>query len=219
MTRKMTGIGWVIALVAAGWAAPAEAQRGPGPGFQAGPNMGRSLELALENSEPMELTADQLSQLQELKTILDGEVLPLAEEMKNLREQIWAGDVPRAEGFRQMETLRGELITASAPLRGRVQEILTVAQHGRLQALVWQERPGRGRGAALGGMGAGRAGIAPMAGRGGVRGFQPGMGARGLQRPMRGIRGGVGPGWGGRGWGAGAPLPPGGGELLPSEGF
>ena len=102
----------------------------------------------MENQEELELNEDQVAQLQELKRVLDEDVAGLAEEMKLLREQIRGGEVDRDEGIRQMDALRGELITASAPLRGRVQEILTVDQHTRLQPMVRQGRPGVGRGGA-----------------------------------------------------------------------
>jgi hypothetical protein len=123
--------------------APLEAQRGPG-GWVAGPgpHMGRSLEVALEHQAELGLTQDQMARLSELRDALDRDVFPLTEGMKALREGIWAGEMDRIEGFRQMEALRGELITASAPLMGRVQEILTADQHRRLQMMMRQLRPG-----------------------------------------------------------------------------
>jgi hypothetical protein len=111
--------------------------------------MGRSLELALENQETLGLSGQQVAELQGLKTVMDRDVDGLIEQMGALRESVRSGEVERDEGFRQMEALRGELITASAPLRGRVQEILTVEQHTELQRLVRAERPGLGRGGAF----------------------------------------------------------------------
>ena len=111
--------------------------------------MGYSLDLALEHQDELELTQDQVAQLQELKAIIDGDVGGLVEEMDQLREGIRAGEVEWDEGVRQMEALRGELITASAPLRGRAQEVFTVEQHNKLQPLVRQDRPVGGRMGAL----------------------------------------------------------------------
>jgi len=144
LKKRMLGAVLVVGLGVS--LAPLHAQRGLGPMGQPGPNMGRSLDLALEHQGQLGLTGDQVSRLSELKAAMDRDVLPLADEMKALRESIRAGEVDRAEGFRQREALRGELITATAPLRGRVQEILTVEQHKKLQAIVWQGRPGLGRG-------------------------------------------------------------------------
>lgn len=186
---RIKGGGLVLALgLTMGLAAvPAEAQRGPGlRGQAAGPLVGRSLDVLLENQEELELEGEQMAQLRELKAVIDGDVTPLAEEMRALREQIWAGDMDRLDGFRRMEAVRGKLISASAPLRGRIQEILTVAQHRELQALLRLNRPGPGRG-----------GVAVM-GRGGAwqgwaSGFQaPGRGGRG-SAGFRGVRGGFDP--------------------------
>ena len=178
----------IVALGAA--AGPVEAQRGfggRGGGFRdsAGPNLGNSVAVAIEHQEELELTSEQVAQLQEMKSVLDSEIAGLVEEMNTLREGIRSGDLDRGEGFRQMDVLRGQLITASAPLKGRVQEILTVDQHKKLQPIVWEGRPGLGRaGAARGGQGVG---VRPRA----WAAFQ-GWGVRpGAQMAPRGMRGGV----------------------------
>jgi hypothetical protein len=80
------------------------------------------------------------------------------------------------------------LITASAPLKGRVQEILTVEQHNKLQPMVRQDRPGVGRAGALRG--------------GGARAFRGRGGRMGAPGQRHGIRGGVGIRWGGSGQGS-----------------
>ncbi len=163
---------------------PLQAQRGQGfrgrgVGGQGGPNLGHSLELALDHQEQLDLTEDQVAQLQGLKATIDGDVAGLGEEMKALRESIRAGEVEREEGVRQMEALRGELITASAPLRGRVQEILTVKQHNQLQPVVQRSRPGGGRAGTFQGAGRGRAfqggGHPSVKGRGMDRGMSTRM--------------------------------------------
>lgn len=207
-TRRFFGIAAALALAIA----PVQAQQGRGgPGWgrgdPAGPQMGRSLELALENQEALGLSGEQAAKLQEMKTVLDRDVAGLVEEMESLREKIRSGELNRTEGFRQMEALRGELITASAPLRGRVQEILTVEQHGELQRLVRETRPGLGRAGGVRGGG----GPSPLSGRAaaaartGSRGsFQPHRASRRMPA-SRGFR---------RGWGQGLPRA-GGGLLLP----
>jgi hypothetical protein len=171
---------------------PLEAQRGRGArGAGAlgsgGPFLGQSVNLALQNQEQLQLSQDQVAQLQDMKAILDGEVAGLSEEMTALRESMRAGGVEWDEGQRQMGVLRGELISAASPLQGRVQEILTVEQHNKLQPMVRQNRPGLGRGPAA----QGRIGIS-VRGRAGA--------GRGIGQP-RGILGSVGrrPGFDGQG--------------------
>ena len=209
---RYSGGALVVALAMA--VMPLQAQRGQGfrgQGFRGpqGPNMGYSLELALEHQDELELTQDQVARLLEVKALIDGDVGGLVEEMNELRENIRAGEVEWDEGGRQIQALRGELITASAPLRGRAQEILTVEQHNKLQPLVRQDRLGGGRMGALQGRGMtsfqgrgaasfqGRGaasfqgrGAASFQGRGGasLRGRGAGMGMPGQ---LRGSRGGV----------------------------
>lgn len=216
--RRMGRYCGILAAAMALFFGPAQAQQGRGgpgrgAGTAAGPRVGQSLEMALAHQEELGLTGDQVAQLEELKGVVDGDVMRLADEMKALREGIRSGDIERAEGLRQMEALRGELITAAAPLRGRVQEIFTVEQHRQLQGFLQANRPGRG----VAGVAPGR-GVGPMQGRnprflrgrgdrfGGVAGtpFPRGgvgrQGALGLgqgfpgQGPLRGagFRGGVG---------------------------
>lgn len=189
MKRKIGG--FVMAAAVALTLGPAHLQgqwRGPFRGPGDGPNMGRSLAVLLEQQEEFGLSQEQRSQLQDLKAIMDGEVEPLAEEMRALRDQMRAGEVDRAEGFRQMEVLRGGLITASAPLRGRIQEILTVEQHRQLQRTMWEGRPGSDRWGALrnGNRVRGPGGIL----RGGRGGFGPRQAVYGQGRvPAFGFRG------------------------------
>jgi Spy/CpxP family protein refolding chaperone len=186
-TTKMNG-GLAVALaVAVGLAAnPLQAQRGGGVRGQGqGPNMGTSLEVLLEQRELLELTGDQVNELEVLKATMDADVTPLVENVKVLREQIRAGDVDRNEGARQLQALQGELMIASAPLRGRVQEILTVDQHRVLQQEMRSDRPGRGRG------GSGFQGS--RSGSRGRAGAAQGWGGRsGSRSEFRGSRGGYG---------------------------
>lgn len=173
MRRMSGGLILALTLVIGAGVTPVQGQRGPGfRGQSAGPHAGRSLDAIIENREVLGLTEDQLAQIQDLKATMDSEVAPLAEGIRELRDQIQAGEVDRNEGFRQLQALRGEMMIASAPLRGRVQEILTVEQHQRLQAAMRQSRPGPARGGALGGRGQGRMG------RGGFRGSRGGFGPR-----------------------------------------
>lgn len=150
--------------------------RGAGPRGGGGPFMGQSIDVALENQEALELSQEQVRELQGLKSVMDGDVSPLVEELKALREGLRNGEVDRTERFRQMQALQGELLTASAPLQGRVQEILTVDQHRRLQPLVRRDRLGQREGAAAGpGLGfRGRAGSQGIRGR--VGGGRTGLG-------------------------------------------
>jgi len=186
--KRWMGGAILVALIVVAW--PAEGQQGPGirgqrMGGPGGPFLGQSVNVALENQDQLELTQDQVAQLQEMKMILDGDVAGLAEEMKTLRESIRNGDVAWDEGQRRMGVLRGELISASSPLQGRVQEIFTVEQHNKLQPLVWQNRPGLGRGRAA----QGRSG-ASIRGRGVTgRGMVGLRETRGLVGPRPGFNG------------------------------
>jgi hypothetical protein len=179
MFGKWRYVGGALVLALGVAVLPLHAQRGKGPRGQGirgqgGPNIGQSLDLALENREALGLTQDQVGQLEELKAIMERDVLGLAEEMKTLRDSIRAGDLDRNDGFRQLEALRGEFITASAPLRGRVQEILTVEQHNQLRSSVRQNGLGMGRGGAVPGRGAPSVQL-----RGRRMGMGMGMGMRG----------------------------------------
>jgi len=199
MFGKWEYVGGALVVALAMAVMPLQAQRGQefrGQGFRGpgGPNMGYSLELALERQDELELTQDQVARLKELKALIDGDVGGLVEEMNELRESIRAGEVEWDEGGRQIQALRGELITASAPLRGRAQEILTVEQHNKLQPLVRQDRLGGGRMGALQGRGMtslqGR-GMTSFQGRGGAS-FQGRGAGMGMPGQLRGSRGGVG---------------------------
>ncbi len=191
MMRKCVVIGVALTAVAGTLATPIQAQAGWGADGRGGPFMGRSVEMALEHQAELGLDRDQVAKLQDMKGVLDGQVTPLAEEMKLLREKVRSGELDRAEGFREMEALRGKLITAAAPLQGRVQEVFTVAQHRQLQAMVQAGRPGMGRGGAF--LGRGGARMAPGVRQGGAggAGLRPGIRGGG-QLPAVGARRGIG---------------------------
>lgn len=173
MKRKSGGLVVALALAVGVGVSPVEGQRGAGFGGRgAGPHAGRSLDVIIENQEALGLTGEQLGQIQELKGVMDSDVAPLAEEIRALRTRIRAGEVERNDGLRELQALQGQMTIAAAPLRGRIQEILTVEQHQQLQATVWKTRPGQGRGGAVGG----RSGWG-MA-RGQVRGSRGGFGPR-----------------------------------------
>jgi len=192
MSRMRMLLGGAMVLALGVGVVPLQAQVGQGPrdpGFRGdpGPHVGRSLEVALSHQEELNLTQDQVAQLQELKGVVDGDVAGLVLEMDELRGAIRSGDVQRQDGLRQMEALRGELIQASAPLRGRVQEILTVSQHQTLQGLIRPVGAGMGRGGA---MRNGRGPRAPVMGnRGRIGSRRPGGLGRGMI-PGRGLGGG-----------------------------
>lgn len=136
MTIKSGAPLMALALAVGLVANPLQAQTGRMGRGEGSPNRGGSLELILQHHEDLNLTADQVSQLEALKITEDNEVAPLVEEMEALREKILSGDVDREDGIRRMKVLRGQLVPAKTSLRGRVQEILTVEQVGRLQAIV-----------------------------------------------------------------------------------
>lgn len=180
MTKRNGGLMLALAVAVGLGTTPLQAQRGAGlrgqaaglRGQAAGPNAGRSLDILLENQERLGLSEDQLAQIQQLKVTVDEEVDPLVEQMRVLREKIRSGEVDGNEGARELQALRGRLTTATAPLRGRIQEILTVEQHQNLQAVVREGRPGRGQALGFQGQGMRRA---P---RGQLRGGRGGIGPR-----------------------------------------
>lgn len=176
MCGKWSFIGSALIVAVAVAALPLHGQRGQGPrgpraGGQRGPNLGHSLELALENQEDLGIGREQEAQLLELKSVLDGEIAGLVEEMTRLQESFHAGTLERNAAIRETQAARGKLITAAAPLRGRIQEILTVEQHNKLQLLARRARPGivragpriGGAGPGIGGARAIRGGLAPGA--------------------------------------------------------
>ena len=185
MCGKWRFVGSALVIAAAVAVLPLHAQRGQGfrgQGFggQRGPNLGHSLELALENQETLGLSQEQVAQLQELNGVMDDEVAGLVEELRGVEESFRAGDLDRDQASRQIQALRGELLTASAPLRGRIQEVLTVEQHNKLQPLARQARPGIGRSGTIQDRRTPAARGSGM-GQGGAR-----------QGQLRGSRGGVG---------------------------
>lgn len=195
MTGKWRYLGTAMAVALSVAVVPVQGQRGQGirgPGARGagGPFFGQSVDVALENQEALGLSQEQVQELTGLKGVLDGEMATLVGDMKALQEGIRNGDVDRDEGSRQLTAMRGELMTASAPLQGRIQEVLTVEQHNKLQPLVQEGRPAYGR---SGGQGA-RGGVAFQGQRGG-RGM-PGQGGFNSQRmgrmnrPIRSSRGG-----------------------------
>jgi hypothetical protein len=224
MLGKMTRTGILVTMATILTVVPLDAQVGRGARGASGPNMGKSLGLVLENQEELGLDQSQVSRLQELKGTLDQDVTPVLEEMQALRDMIRAGEVEQDDGIRQMEALRGQLITNAAPIQGRIPEILTLEQHRKLQSMVRQGRPGAGRGGAVRGRGAQR-----LHGPGaGLRGSPPGVrgraGARsGFRQPGRVAQPGLRRGFGGtpaatppqsiRGSGGGR-----GGQFLPGGG-
>ena len=180
-TMRVMGVALVVATALV--PVPLHAQRGGGFRGQGGPNMGKSLEVVLERQEELGLNQDQVARLQELKGILDADVAPVIDEMAGVRKMIQDGEIDRGEGLRQMEALRGQLITNAAPVQGRVQQILTGEQHRALQSVVRQGRPGAG--AVGAGQARGRIGDRSVG-----RAQSPGMGARARARGGNpGVRG------------------------------
>ncbi len=196
-TMRVTGAALVVATALI--PGPVHAQRGGGFRGGGGPNMGKSLEVVLEKQEELGLNQDQITQFQELKGILNTDVAPVIDEMAGVRKMIQDGEIDRDEGLRQMEALRGLMITKAAPVQGRVQQILTVEQHRALQSAVRQGRPGAVTGAVTGafrggggqirgamrGRGVGQAQSPRIGGRGGARGGNPGVRGLSSQRRIR----------------------------------
>lgn len=178
----------LVLLFLALTAAPLSAQRGWGGGglglYGFGPRLGENIDLALELKDDLGLTPEQIGALQELDRGIQAEVEPLDAEIQLLRNRILAGEVAGGEGLLQLERLLADFQLAAEPYRVEVANILTPEQHGLLQATMFETRPGLGRGARLGYVGAG---VAPRAVYGRL-----GLGGRGAV----GLRGGPGVGYG-----------------------
>ena len=190
MTGKWRYFGTAMAVALSVAVVPVQGQRGQGargPGARGagGPFFGQSVDVALENQEALGLDQEQVQELTGLKGVLDGEVATLVGEMKALHEGIRSGDVDRDEGMRELTALRGEFITASAPLQGRIQEVLTVEQHNKLQPLVREGRTAFGRSGPQGARG--RSALGRSGAQGGRVGA--GFGARGNGRGLPGGQG------------------------------
>lgn len=188
----------LVLLFLALTAAPLSAQRGWGGGglglYGFGPRLGENIDLALELKDDLGLTPEQIGALQELDRGVQAEVEPLDAEIQLLRNRILAGEVAGSQGLLQLERLQEDFQLAAEPYRVEVVSILTPEQHRLLQAAMFETRPGLGRGARQGYVGAG---VAPRAVSGRL-----GFGGRGAV----GLRGGPGIGYGGGpgvGYGAG----------------
>jgi len=199
MSLTNRGLAVFIALALAGGGNSLTAQRGLGVGeglgvYGLGPRLGENIELALLLQERLNLSGEQVGALQELQIAIQQEVAPLEAEIDAFRARFISGEVTRFEGVSQLQDLLTRYEAAATPYRTGVATILTADQHGELQGLMYNTRPGSGVYLGRAGSGIGR-GVALGVGR-----VMVGRGA--------GVRWGrgssLGWGWGvGRGFGRG----------------
>lgn len=191
----------VVALAVSGAGSEAWAQRGAGWGGYGvngiGPRLGENIGLALQNSDRLGLSEEQVAGLRTLQAGVEQEVAPLEAEVEALRAGMRTGEVSYATGAGELRTLLTELDSVSEPYRQRVAEILTPDQHLTLQGMMYDTRPypggwyGRaGPGVGVRSWGGTGVGVRPRAGLG--RGAA--WGGRGGRGRWAG-RGGRGAGW------------------------
>ena len=115
---------------------------------------------------------------------------------------IMTGEVDRVEGLVQLQDLLGAYEVVAAPYRTEVETVLTPTQHGILQSVMWETRPGLGQGQGAFGLGQGATGLGLRQGVGLARTGNLGGGmALGLGRGGgRGLGRGIGRGRGLRWW-------------------
>ena len=146
----------VVALLLA---APAAAQR-PGPGspgepgrfrgrdLDGEPPIERSVGLALERRDSLQLTDEQVQQLEALRTEMRDRSTDLRDQMRDLRENA-GGD--RGAVRDRMEEFRAQALELREGQRGRFEDILSQEQRDQLGELMQRSRSrrpeARGRGA------------------------------------------------------------------------
>lgn len=180
------------------------AQQGPRAqrGQAAGPR-GAGVEMILRQRETLELTDDQVKQLDQIRQETVQRRIAHQGEIAELRSRVLAGELQMAEVRAQAEARRTSAEAIQTAQRERIESVLNDAQKQKIQQFQMQARAFR----------AGRA-SAMRGDRQGMRGARPGMrGQRGFQRPgawnsrrgarppggMPGMRGMGGPGMGPQG--------------------
>ncbi len=205
MTRWRMAL--VVALTVSSGGPVLSAQQGrAGAGlglYGLGPRLGENIELALELQDLLGLSAEQVGSLQTLRAGVSENVDPLGVEITGLRAMIMAGEVDRVEGLIRLQGLLDEYEVVAAPYRTEVATVLSPAQHGILQSVMWDGRPALGLGQGAIGPGLG---TAPGLGSGqGVGYARPGALRRGVALGLgraggRGLGRGIGRGQGVRWW-------------------
>ena len=165
-----------------------------------GPRLGENLDLALELQEELGLSAEQVGSLKNLRAGVSKDVDPLAVEITGLRTMIMAGEVDRVEGLTRIQELLAAYEVVAAPYRTEVETVLTPTQHGILQSVMWEIRPGFGQGQGAFGQGQGSIGLGLPRASG--LGLNRGVGLAASGYPGRGVALGLGRS-GGRGLGRG----------------
>lgn len=202
MKRTMGGAAMLAALMTV---APmqGDAQMRPGRGMMLGAPgdslRGPGVEMILRERTQLELTDDQVEQLQALREETVQRRTAHRAQMEELRSQVRAGDITMEQLRDVAEARRTAAAEVRRQQRERIDEILTDAQEQKLDEWAGQARAYR-MGRMDGMRGAGMRGQRP-----GMRGGQGAMGARGFRRGGAGMDGcpGFGARMGPRGGGFG----------------
>jgi DNA-directed RNA polymerase beta' subunit len=163
-------------------AAPVAAQAGQGRQMgNHGPMPAQLLKLQMT----LELSADQVEQLEALQTTFSEQRNARMDQARELREQMRSGDVTRNEMREQASAHREAGQEISAAHKRMIQEVLTDEQRGKLAEMREVAQQGQRS----------RMGMRGQRGRGGQQGVRGRRGYRG--RGGQGMRGGMGSNRGG----------------------
>lgn len=133
----LVGAALALAAVSAeAQARPGSPGRGEGPGRMMMADLGRVLDVTLENGGALELSDTQRTGLLELQVDVERVLAPFREELDALRE-----GGPRGRDRERTRALLGRVQEATAPHRIRFEEIMTSAQQEALLPLL-RRRPG-----------------------------------------------------------------------------
>lgn len=205
--KRMTGGAAILAAVMALAPLHIAAQQGPRAqrGQAAGPR-GAGVEMILRQRETLELTDDQVKQLDQIRQETVQRSLAHQGEMAELRSRVRAGELEMAEVRAQAEARRTAAEALRTAQRERIESVLNDAQKQKIQQFQAQARAFRaGRASAMRGsrqgMRGARQGVRGMRDfqRPGTRGMRRGSGAQGGMPGMPGMRGMRGPGMGPQG--------------------
>jgi len=192
--KKMTGGLMVLATMMATGAADLTAQQGR-RGAQMGADRGQrgGVERIMQMRERLELTDNQLAQLDALRSTSVARRTAAMAQMSELQSQLAAGQIERSDFMAAMEGRRDETEGVAEAHRTQIESLLTDAQRETLEQAGQRGRAfraGVAAGMRRGGQGQG------MSRQRGVRG-QQGMRGQNRQRPaMQGRRGPGGQGAG-----------------------
>lgn len=151
MKKKAMGGAVILAVMLAGTGSELSAQQGRAPGTRAEARTDRMGRAAREGGAPgiegilrmrsqLELTDDQVARLDALRSERVQERAATSSEMAELRSQIRAGTLDRAEARQRMSAAAEARRASAEQARAEVESLLTDAQRETVQQLQAQRR-------------------------------------------------------------------------------